>query len=973
MTDTFLTLADKALDLAADAGIMKAFGWTVSEFSEIHKQLAWAQKAEDLLVNLVDSAHAPQIKAVFDALDNGAGTYDTLSKAITSLQAAEADVPEVVRQLLQPVSSFVPGDTKGRIAWKVPLFKANPVKSSTYSLALNASAELDFDAGAIWPDDKKAGRRLGIAATGKAAANASGKAPYASVSAGTSAGLALTWLFQVADEDMYAKALADGLNGIVNPFDLTSVWNGMSGKLDGLIYSYTGATKVQASITVADTVTLGTNAVVSLGTTFSVDIGLNNTYALTLRRNRGGDGTVALDISLSRGKADTTTLSSSVDVGIDLSSVLAPVSRAVQQAAGQWNTDFAALLPYLSPGTLLRNALTTEVGKLVKDPTLRAAILADLGTALGTGATTDSALIGWVSDEIAGAVDGASALVTNQANTAVAMALGGLAARTPALSAAASSKLEGIISTAITNADADLKARVKAIFTTSGADFARKLNAAGIVVGKKLDTLDNQLAAVRDILGKIDTQIKAIAKVAADAASQKLKASITSTQVSASGNTIEIKGRLINAGEGARKVFDALVSGDMKVLTALFDAGATATGDFTLDRAASSITRYSNVSATKGVDVVFLNFGLGGSELITANATAKIDGLGNVRIDSSDNLKKVTKAPGNTRTAYFVDGFTLAYAGAATASRTTNPPVIEIGIGATYDDKSLTWQNVKGFVKGLYDAGLVAATTPDAARDVFNRWSAASGSGSIDGSLAAALRLNGPDIQKLLRLSDDDIGKLQQSPGVLPAPLSRDARIAIAAAGLEALQHTGAVLKADFDRGLAIAIDYYQHKSKPTPLDYVIEYNDIERNCWPTDPKNLGVPNLYLNPNEQNLTNADFDGDITRHEYVLYARAAFILNRLIELIQRLRDLYTSQKASPAWTVDTYREAQAEVAQLCSYWLTIYQSIASMFESNITPYTIAFLRVMMALSGHAGIELTLTHTPAQGPAETVTLH
>lgn len=968
MPQDLLLTAARTLEIADDIGLLKALAETVAHAAQLAAKSPDAASAEAFLDNLSQELVRPEIATAFRDLGIGSA-YDTLDKGLSRITDAAGRIPPQYKALLTRLDAFKPGDSKAQATWTLATGDQPIVAATRYNLDLGASAAITLDgAAADWDTPTKA--LLSLNASGKADADAKGTLPlaYGSLSAGAAAAanLGLTYFFDVDRQQLFAAAAAGCLGGLADPFDFDAVWTGMQQpSLKGVTLTYGGTASGQIQVTLGDALSLGRGVVANLGLSVGVTAAYKTVYTLTLQRVATAQG---FNIKARLARAPTTTVgdSASLGVNVDFSALTKPVTDALDKALGDWDKTLGEIRPFLSPGTWLRGKaavlLQGQIAQMVQDPDIRAALTTDMDAALGLQTITDEAVTNWLTDQIVDAFQRGSALVDGDVTAASARIFAAFKSVAPNVATAAASRLSALYQTALTQANAALKDAVnRALTQPLGTPLAQALDAAGAQVSKAVNTLDDALAGVRDLLNRIDQKFHGVLTTAEQALKSHVTARLYRTDSRTSGVTVEADGVFTDATDHARDVYRAMALGKLQSLIDLLDAQDTP--GFTLDRAASSVTRFSKSKSEEGAEIAFLNFALTGSRVLQADATSMVDGLGNVHVDTSGSLTSTIASPLNTRQVSFVDSYALVLAGALKAGSAAGPPTLEAGVGATFTDKSLTWGDIQAFVGGLTaPLPLISPAAAAKAGAIFQSWTLGPDGGPrLSGSIGAVTRLKGQQIETLLRLGDRSSG----------GTLSDDARRQIVTTGLSVLRAVGAIgrptsgLRDQFTRGLDHARSQFTHQGLGE-ADAVLNYR--------SEIGDLKLPGTDELP-ESNNVDTDFLatlGPSAIEDYVAFLDTAFALGKLVDLIQVMGDLYLSS-GLPAgtWPVDKYRQKQQAMVAATGQWLSVLGPAVTLFGAKLTPRTVAFMAIVLELAGVAtpgsgGVRLTMTYNSTSGP-------
>lgn len=956
MSDTLLLTAAKALKLDDDIALLKALGAVIANWVDLAKELDDYASAEALLNAILTDVNGDKIAAAFKKL----GLEDELAdlkRLLGRVADAANKVPPEVRALLSRLDSHAIGAAEGKVDWKLATSDDAVVKTERYSIDLGANIALTLDAGASWPGDSPPARRLKLSAEGGARAGAKAAAPYVELGASATAKLTLDYYFAAKPDELFALAVARRVGNLADPFDLKSVWTAFTtSDLDGMRYAFGGAASANLKVAFADAQVLSRGIKVDASFTIDVSTSLKSDYELTLRKTQGG-----VAVKLSRSRASEAAFGDQLKVGVDLSSITQPVTKAIERAVKKWDDALATIKPYLSPGTWLRGKavelLTPRLTDLIQDPDLRAAAIADMKGALGLSTVSDVKIVEWLSSKITDAIDRASVLANDQVGTAVDRVAAHLTEAAPLLSGQWKAEdAKALIKDLIGDLEKDLKEKVQALLDAQGGALKTLLQNAGAQINGAVASIDDALKGVRDLLTRYDTVFHKILKAAQEAAKAKVTARLYREETRSSGSVVEVAGDFTGFDEPTAKVFAALTRGQLAYLERLVDGEETAPF-FVLKAAESSVKRFSRFKSEEGLEIIFLNISFAATTKVEIDAEVLVDGLGQVHVDTAANLAKRLSLL-NSREVSFVDSYRLVLAAAQLEAGGGGTSPLEVGVGAAFSDNKLSWKDVSTFIKDLDDARLVSPAAVNGIRAAFDRWSP--GGGAIRGEISAALRVKGDAIGTLLRLTN------RTAAGLPPADKAEIIAVAMAAA-----LRRKAIDRQDFEHGLQLA--YGEFKAHPTPPlraeQVVLNYWDgIKTNCRAEGdgrPKDYPLPIVFFDVGAQ-------------EDYEYFVGQGYALRRIPDLIDTMGAIYLAKPSvggGPGWSEEEYRKRQETLVNDSKAWLHVFSGASSLWSSKVTPRTVAFLRTLADLSGRTadspgGLVLTLTWKPKDKPAQTV---
>jgi hypothetical protein len=963
---TLLLTAEKALTIKADIEALEALAATAARWAELAPNVPSLASAE-ALVDAIAAGLEPAGTAKAFADLGLEREYVALTRFLGRVKDGFGKIPKEIKLLLNPLSSFANGQDAS-VDWKIGVDDQPVVKTDRYALNLGAHASLGFDALAKWPGEGTAPPRLlKIAAEGEVTAGAKATIPFAPLSiageGSATARTALAYYFDVtaSQGQLYAAAVAGRFARLADPFDFQSVWDAFQGSdLCGVDYGFGGVAAASVEITFADALALSGGLTADVGFKVGVSASIKGDYGLRLQKV-GASGR-QVGARLTRGRVDEAAFNASLGLTVDLSKLTEPVLAALKTAASQWDDAIKAITPFLSPGTWLRDKALSELqagaGKLVADAGLREAIITDLKGALGVADVGDEAVSRWLSDQLAGVLNRASALIEDPANAAIDRAVAAASQALPIVSLAdQGGKLKALLKSLIDTAEKDLEDAVTGLLAKPADEVIHALAAAGVQVNGAVNTLNKMLAPVRDLLTRADAVFHKILTAAEDAAKSKASARLYVQEKRTSKLTVEVAGVFSADGGPSEEVFKALTRGNLQSLVELIEHPKQAPG-FELVKEASFLTRYSGLESEDGVEISFLNIALKFSELISGDAEVKVDGSGNVHVHTTGEFSRMFSISTDVRKVSFVDDFAIAL---AAATKQLDRPTLDVSIGASYADNSMHWANIQEFMSSLADARLISAEALPAARTAFDRW--AGSAGQISAEIAAGLRLQGAATEAFMQLSSRQNGVLSDL-----------AKQAIVTAGIDALIDRKVLRFNQFKQGAANAAGVFNHPPPPTILSQIVLKHMTELTEDVQRPHNNIRPDVDMIPFPQYM---DEDAEADYAYFLRQARGLYELAHLIDAMGAIYEATPSPDDSGeggTWTAGKYRAQQEAMLEATRFWLIVADSWKSLFGTEVSHRTAAFLRVAATLAGVPKgapcVKVTLTYRPTGKKSEAV---
>jgi hypothetical protein len=920
--------------------------------------------ASELFSKLVADFGSDKVKGAFERVGL-ANEHASLKRLLAKAQEIEGSVPEKYKKLLEPLSKYASAAAdEGQVAWSV-VGKRDLDAGGEFKFGFNAKAGIVFEAGdKIKFAEGEERRLLKIGTDAKVGATGSGKLPFSlgSVGGGAEAGVnaALAYYFKPADEgQLYAVAVAERLTKLPNPYDYGAVWRAFaSGELglEAITYTIDGIAKANVEISFADTASFGTKLSAELKMSVSAEASIKSEYSLHLiGAAAAGAGGRKIRAVLTRKKRSDAQLGLELGVDLDLSKLAQRVHAIFKRAVDKWDEALKAVTPFLSPGTYLQSQLgellNEQAERLIGDAELRQALVKDLRGAIGIDTSSDAALAGWLSGEIAGAIDSVSGTLTSPVHDAAGRVAEALKRRLPAAFGGgdAAAKIQGAAESLLGKVDGELRQTVQSLLLEPGNALGRALKEAGARSTDVVAGLDDALKSVRELIKKYDALIHKALAVAGDEAKAKITARIRAEEKRSDETNYLIVGTFDSPGDAAGKVFYALTRGTPADLRGLLAHDVPGDG-FELDAGRSSLRRWSERLSKVGYDVVLFGLEVSGSTLVMGNAAIVVDGTGKVRVDTKGGAERKFESREEGREVTFVDTFSLLRAKLAAPG--AGERAIDLGVSVIHKDKSLKLGEMRGFVESLSERNLLPAGSVAAATAHFTRWAGSDDKKArLIADIAAKLWLDKPQAEALMMLGERNAdGTLQRSAAL------RIARTAIAA-----LVETKAVSKKRLTDAAAHVREHMYRPGYPHAglADIVL------------DMKVRGDGGELFDTWKHLLPTGDerFRSDVSR----LIERESKQVNALVALIETLGRIYLAQPSGNepsrlGWDENKYRRAQFELAGHAAGWLRTGQEWLFWAAREVQPWTVALLCTVadLARGSRAGaMSLNLTRRNDQG--------
>jgi hypothetical protein len=752
-----LLSAGKVLDLAGEVEALSALAELAQEWPKISAALDELQQPKTLeqwVTLVIGGIESAEVGAVFDRAGLGA----LHAKLQGWLERVPPDARALLLLLVRPLASF---DDEAADTLEFPLLHVDTAAAgpgpAEWSFALAGNAALALEADAAWPyaGDAVTDRMLAVRASCSGDAQASARLPLQfgslSAGAGTEQALALSQYFAAGDRTVpFALAAARSVASLANPLSFESVWRRLAspdGELAGITLDYEGAVHAQVGVSVARA--FGSEHFdASAGVTLELAVRRPAQLSLSLLRGRAlGDGN-AVAFTLSRKSSVAGGISATAGIKVDLSKSAPILHDTLQRGLGQWERGLEAIKPYLTPGTFIRERLSTELtaaaARLIGDPALRSAFEDDARVALGLEASEESALSAWLTalvtakvDTFAGGFAADASAAANAANVAAEQVLGELPTIT-LLGTGATDAVRGEIAGLIAQVEARLLEQATAIFDGVKAEAAKQaelgdeLARIGEVSDAAVTTLDDLVGPLRKIIADYDRLFRSLAAKVEELARSELAATLDVEDVHEQGRNFEFAGEFTAPTPEAAQLYRSLMVGGYQAVEAQL-RGAGGCPGFTLDRARSMIGRFSARELSWGFTLDWAGLSLSSRTRLSSEAQATLAGDGTITLDLRGAAEREVTKGDDRRSFTFVNAARIRQLRAEAEAEPSRLSTQAVSFRMVYQEKELQRGELATFLDDLAanpfnssaaagTATLLSPTGRDLAHRRFDRW-----------------------------------------------------------------------------------------------------------------------------------------------------------------------------------------------------------------------------------------------------------
>ncbi len=945
----YLKLIDAGAELAGlkdELDLIEALADTAQKWALVASNIEGATTLDKFLDTLAKDISGDQVKQAFELAGLG-DAHATLARLMGKLTAGADKIPDQVKTLFNPLSTFANGSS-GVVEWTLS-GKEEARLGTRITLGLQGGGALRFDAaGKAKIGETELDRLLRIGASLNAKASAAGTLPirWGTIkgTADASVAVSLDYLFQPSNRStLYAAAIAERIVALPDPFDYGSVWKAFQAAelgLAGLVYSFTDSASAKVDLAVSASGSLTKDILADVKLTFGVRGSRESKFLLGLRKVPQG-----IEATLSRGSAHEAGATLGITVGFDLSAPVGRVREVLNRAVAKSDEVIGKITPYLTPGTWLRKQFHEELGaaaeRLIRNEALRKAVLADLESATGEREAGDPAIVAHLTAILTDAVDDQAKKLTNLAEDARDGIVGQILAALPEpVRAPAADQLRVELKPFVDHAVKGLKGALEDLVDNHRDKLKGALKKLNVELSGAVDRADQLLEPVRKLIDQYNQLLTKAKEFANDAARAKAVAKISQDELWTWGAEEKLVGTFTAESEAATRLFETISRGKVDKLRELLLSGSP-TADFDLDESASYLKRSAGRTSTTNVEVVLFGFGATGSVKIDGHADILIDGNGDVQVDAKGKLEERFKGGGEEREVSFVNTFQLRLA-KALASTAGGQRSIEAGVTISDKDQSMKLEELTGFIRSLEKTSLVAGHIDELAAAQFAAW------------LPAGKRALAADLKAKLQLSHEEMTKLMMLGQRTNGRLTKDALLTIIRTSIAALDEARVRKIAAVNAGVTTLVRELGLPRRELP-EFI-----LDRMNGDTDLKEL---------ERQYPPRGSFDRPAEVHEFLNELKYA---SALCTIIQRIGDIYTATPAVGAGALRDgmdeggYADAQKSVAQAGARWLSTGGGLK--LSPEVTPTTLAFMIAICALAGIPRVKRENRNMTGHGPAE-----
>lgn len=671
---------------------------------ELRDELRSAVNLEDLIAMLALEDHLwIKIDEVLEAISDAGLDTDGLEDAVSSARTSLGRIPDKYFQLLRHVDAYAektPGQNPGLVEWTVDeslTGDAAATNGLALNLAANGAGALQLEAGHLFPFPAADSRYLRVGLLGEADVGASGSVPVhlGSLAAGADASLRLNYMTRPATRSgNFAREAAEGISSVVNPLDLPGLLKGMtSGGLAGMTLAAQGEAFLNSAVGLSSPTRLV--GLVDIGAALSVDAELRVAGAYSVTARPDGSNAIVVDVRTRTSRAST--IGSSLSVTLNASQLAAHLKTELEPAVAELVSAFGRVDKLLQPGELLRAQIKEQVGDLIADDSLRAAVRMAFGDA------SDAEVKRLLSERIQGFLDTQAIVWDEKADKVAGAGIAWLTRRYPALNhPKLVTRMDSILEDAADSLHSKVQERVLKLSASKVDALLAALAAAGMKLQEGVAGADTALAGVRRALSNHASRVGAFLQKAEELALADVEMQFSSRRTSIAGSSLLATATFSSASKSASALYRALIRGDIDALTRALDS-PVAGADIQL----REWQRFAEFRKMRGFSLVIFDLELNAETVFSNKATVGVDQSGTLSVLASTEWQRRKRSLREEQKFLFTSVYSLV-AAKLTRSFTANISLVQ-------SDEQTDSDELEEFLRGLERHELIAPGVTDSA------------------------------------------------------------------------------------------------------------------------------------------------------------------------------------------------------------------------------------------------------------------
>jgi len=843
----------------------------------------------------VDEAELERLVEFQRVLDHklGQGPMRLLTQTLHDVVAADA--PPLRVPIAAPVPISVP-DLKG--------FKLLLGAQAEAALVVDPNPELE-PAFPNFPIDRKP-VMVEFSGTLKGEAKAGLPINPITLSGSATGGLevGLCYWFLNRRERRWGRVLVDNAMrlGDALPLDLDRISDLLDGQeLLAMRFNVDGRLNLGGEVAVSLPVELLTNADAVLGVGVGFTAVRSGLHSFRLRADPERPGNVLL--GLQSGRTESNSGTTRLGVQIDFAAFFAAVGPQLQQHLGLTSAIIDELMPYVEPSRLIRERATSWLNERAGEAWFCEISRATLGVDPSCGPA--DVVAGLLSRRI----ETTALKWQARAEDVVQPVAEGLLADL-ALPGELRPRVEALVQEAVAEFFAEADDAIVG-YVKSNARYKKVVKALGEIgerANGRLRSLDARAKELRRLLVRYQERVGEISRRVEEAAEAKLSASV-SAEVSESvgwGSDLELSFR---AGEeGARAAWRQALSGDVDSVIKRW--GEVPDGPVLI--AGGKLSTFVHQSRTRGIEIVLLDFQLGGRSILDTSVRVEADARGNV-------LALVSRASVEAERAFLAERRSLSFVESSRLALASLTSDLDLDLTLSHGGERLDPEEVRSILHCFVERDLLNPASAAFAVSYLQ----ANPQQAREAELIVRMRLTVRELERLL------------GTGVSPVALADQAK-AVAAEevgwviGRYGRHNPGALLAFFVSCGLPgnwAQIIRSRQKSDLTALSAGIN-------------EQADVPSGFN-------TQYDFQNAIDHAAAMIDLR-----DHLAGLLLTMQEVHGLASTRPDWDrqrwQDELNERQRAIAGYVEPWVSV--NLFRMLTGKARPLTIALFRCVLRLAG-----------------------
>lgn len=906
-------------------GIKHDFGSIAQSLNALSQDDGEAQALKSRLAN--KSLDVAKVIAQWEKfkISSGDGLSDKYSALVYSLNELKTPQPGVSSTIIWPL--IEQGDPNAAIPTSTKL-ELNFSSNAKLEIEAGPSKEKDSLPKAFPKDFSIPGsqRLVRLGAEGLVKAELGANVPLGVFNAGGGVEgelkAALNWYFANDAQKVFVSAIADSLEQLTSPFDLSELrdlFGNTQTPLACLAFQMDGTQSFKGSMKVSKAaLPLAGAAMVGVDASFEYRVKRGGEYRYLMH----DDGNGSLVLSVRRSRLKEQGRSSSIQLEFDFTSLYSQLFKIVLDSTDKMLAIIEEMQSILPRDDVLRVDVTDWLDEKLEDSSHKDLIKAAIG--FDPEKKADQLLAEMIMSE----VETSTARWNDKADAATEGVVDKVLAKL-GVTGQTAQQVRGLIlpkaEEVIDKENARLNDKVRHLIEDD--ERWKKLTGLMAEVGKDVDqhitNLNDRFNAIigpmREVTNTFQKQVTKVRDALQVAAESKLKLKWTREQSTSESIAVDLRLRFLNTGDDANDLYLQMLTGSLDALTSAVNGDIPSTDVELID---GELTQLIKSDDARGFEIGLFGITSRATRSLDIDAEYSVNSNGDVCVMSRAEIAASRAVLGEDRRLAFVNVFELATAESSKS--------LSLDLTLSQSDDDVTLKDVKGFFASLEQGGLLANGVTTKAIERLNNISEQVPGAKVKGKLDVGFGLSGEQIDTLL--GKDANGQPR---------LSKDSIMHTVAYELEAVD--GQVS--------AIFGDSYKER------EYKIKRNFPQfRPPLPTD-----LHSLILILDDETRTKAErqaddiYDEDIIGETHLI--RDLKMLNHyhnhavnICNLVDELYRVYYSSHDTNQWDAADYQDSQKKLDGYLKDWLRVNKKFIFFLPDEVRPLTVAFIRIMAKLSG-----------------------